>query len=86
MKFIMFNWQDRMFCDFVVEDQEWAAVVKRAPTVLLPRRKHPAVELTFAQLLKHTQVGDHAQALGFMAAYKGLRMTGTLDLWEILRS
>lgn len=83
-KFINFNWQDRMFCDFVCKAADWERLCQTKPDVHLPRKKHPTLVLSWPEFLSYCVVKDDKHAQAFMTAYDGLTVTGTVDLLEIL--
>jgi hypothetical protein len=85
MRLVLFNWQDRCFADFVVEDEAWERIVARQPSVTLPRKKHAPVTLSWAELRACLEVRDDRHAQAFLTAYDGLREVGTVDLLALLQ-
>lgn len=82
---VLFNWQDRAFCDFVVDKRAWQKVAARRPSIMLPRKRHAPVPLTWEQLQRHLEVAGNERARAFLTAYNGLEANGTVDLWALLR-
>jgi hypothetical protein len=82
--FVLFNFQDRMFCDFTMPRTQWEAIERARPTVLIPRRRHPALRLAWPQLKQHLQVFGDERARAFQVAYDGLQLNGTVDLPALL--
>ena len=81
---ILFNWENKIFCDFVFGVDEWIALKKKAPTIEIPRKKHPPLRLTWSQFTKHCEVCSVERAKAFRVAYE-LELNGTVDMISILK-
>lgn len=80
---VLFNWENKIFCDFVYSVEAWNALKKLAPKIEIPRKKHPPLKLTWSQFAKHCEVCSPERAKAFRVAYE-LELNGTVDLISIL--